>query len=109
MLEPQTSIDFGGGSDQDQPQDRDTHNVVCTSGIHRGTFPVGGMSVGRARLVLRQLITIEDEAVAVINGRIVENEEEQIIGEEVTHVAFVKPSAVKGAGARPPTCTCRVS
>lgn len=73
-----------------------TKNVTCSYGIHRGNFPVAGMKVKDARAVLKKLIKVDDGAAAVINGRIVEDEEE-IISSEVTMLSFVKPSAVKGS------------
>jgi hypothetical protein len=86
--------ELGGGPHEDQPQTADPGNILVTSGIHRGRFPIGGMRVRAARDVLRRLITIEEEAVAVVNGRVVDDDE--VISENVTHVAFVKPSAIKG-------------
>lgn len=73
---------------------REGCNVLVTSGIHRGRFPIGGLTVGDARGVLQRLVNVDEGAVAVINGRAVDDDE--VIGPEVTHVAFVKPSAIKG-------------
>jgi hypothetical protein len=92
--------DAGGSPEQDEPQPIDTANVLVTSGIHRGRFPIGGLPVRQARRVLRQLITIDDEAVAVIGGRVVD--EDEVISDQVTHLAFVKPSAIKGAAGPTP-------
>ena len=92
-LEPE--VGFDAFPEEGQPQPTDSSNVLVTSGIHRGRFPIGGLTVRRAREVLQRLITIDEEAVAVVNGRAVE--EGEIISENVTHVAFVKPSSIKGA------------
>jgi hypothetical protein len=96
LVAPELTPEMGpsDGPDDDQPV-VDTGNVLVTSGIHRGRFPIGGMPVGQARDVLRRLITIEDEAVAVINGRVVDDDE--VIAQNITHIAFVKPSAIKGS------------
>lgn len=93
-LDLPAGLELGDAPDEGRGATHDSRNVLCTSGIHRGSFPIGGMRVRQARDVLRRLITIEDEAVAVINGRVVDEDER--IGKDVTHVAFVKPSAVKG-------------
>jgi hypothetical protein len=87
------SVDLGGTRN---PEDRscDPRNVLVTSGIHRGRFPIGGLRVQQARDVLRRLVTIDDGAVAVINGRAVE--EDELIGPDVTQISFVKPSSIKG-------------
>jgi hypothetical protein len=72
----------------------DSRNVVVTYGIHKGRYPIGGMTVADARRVLERLIRIDPTAVPVINGRPVDPT--QRIGEHVTMLAFVKPSALKG-------------
>ena len=68
--------------------------VIVQHGIHSGNFPVAGLRVREARQTLTNLMNIDPQAVAVINGQIVD--EETIIGEDVTALSFVKPSAVKG-------------
>ncbi|NUQ64547.1 MAG: hypothetical protein HUU20_18940 [Pirellulales bacterium] len=87
------SVQFGGGS-SDASTAVDSRNIVVTSGIHRGRFPIGGLRVREARAVLASLMNIDPSAVAVINGRAVG--EDEIISENITMVAFVKPSAIKG-------------
>ena len=72
----------------------DHRNVTVSHGIHRGRFPVGGMSVAAARRILGPLINIDDEAVAVVNGTPVE--EDTIISEQITMLSFVKPSSIRG-------------
>ena len=72
----------------------DSRNVLVSHGIHTGHFPVGGMTVRDARNVLRRLINIEDEAVAVINGAPVE--EDTIIEQDVSMLSFVKPASIRG-------------
>ena len=79
------------------PASDTSRNVTVSYGIHRGTYPIGGMRIRDARLVLRRLINIDDSAVAVINAAPVD--EEQTIGAAVTMLSFVKPSAMKGARA----------
>ena len=87
-------VDAGGPPQDDVCEPSGDRNPLVSAGIDRGRFPIGGMRVHDARVVLRRLINVDDEAVAVINGRVVD--EDEVIGEDVTHVAFVKPSAVKG-------------
>ena len=70
--------------------------VRVQHGIHGGQFPVAGLRVRDARQTLARLLNIDPQAVAVINGRVVA--EDEVIGDEVTLLSFVKPSAVKGAG-----------
>ncbi len=69
-------------------------NITCSYGIHRGKFPIVGMKVKDARIVLKKLIKVDDKAAAVINGAAVD--EDTVITSEVTMLSFVKPSAVKG-------------
>ena len=52
----------------------DESSVLVSSGIHRGRFPVGGMTVRAARRVLGPMINIDPSAVAVINGQIVDED-----------------------------------
>ncbi len=70
-------------------------NITCSYGIHRGKFPIGGMKVKDARIVLKKLMKVDDAAAAVINGNVVN--EDETISSECTMLSFVKPSAVKGA------------
>jgi hypothetical protein len=72
----------------------DSRNVLVSSGIHRGRFPIGGMSVRQARRVLAPLINIDATAVAVINGRAVD--EETMLDGQIGMLSFVKPSSLKG-------------
>jgi hypothetical protein len=69
-------------------------NVTVTYGIHRGRYPIGGMTVRDARRTLQKLLNIDPSAVAVINGSPVE--ENVQISAGVTMLSFVKPSAMKG-------------
>jgi hypothetical protein len=69
-------------------------SVAVQHGIHRGQFPVGGLRVREARETLHSLMNIDPQAVAVIDGQIVD--EDTVIGQDVTMLSFVKPSAVKG-------------
>ncbi len=68
--------------------------VLVHHGIHSGHFPIAGLTVGDARQTLRGLLNIDPEAVAVINGEVVD--EEDVIAPNTTMLSFVKPSAVKG-------------
>jgi hypothetical protein len=69
-------------------------NVLVTTGIHRGRFPIGGMTIRQARRTLTKLIKIDSQAVPVINGAPVD--ENTVIGSDVTMLSFVKPSSLKG-------------
>jgi hypothetical protein len=69
-------------------------NVAVSCGIHGGRYPVGGMRIRDARQVLSKLINIPADAVPVINGNAVD--EDEIINDEVTMLSFVKPSSLKG-------------
>lgn len=88
---PEGSPAGGGG------EEAGSHNgnVTVTYGIHKGRYPIGGMTVRDARRVLEKLVNIDPTAVAVINGQPVD--ETQRISENVTMLAFVKPSSLKGA------------
>ncbi len=84
-----------GEPDGGEPQPRaDNTNVTVSYGIHHGRYPIGGMTVRDARSALQKLINIDSSAVAVINGAPVD--EDQRISADVTMLAFVKPSAMKG-------------
>jgi hypothetical protein len=88
------AVEHAGPPPATASEPADSRNVTVTTGIHRGRFPIGGMQIRQARNVLRRLVPIDDEAVAVINGRAVSDDE--IIAENVTQISFVKPSAIKG-------------
>ncbi len=76
------------------PVASDGSNVLVSYGIHRGRFPVGGMTISAAREVLQRLINIDESAVAVING--VPVDESETISQDVSMLSFVKPSSLKG-------------
>jgi hypothetical protein len=78
----------------DTPAALPERSVMVHHGIHRGRFPVAGMRVADARQALTRLLNIDPAAVAVINGRTVG--EDEVIGEDVSLLSFVKASAVKG-------------
>ncbi len=84
-----------GGSETEQPSGC-THsaNVSVSCGIHGGRYPIGGMRIKDARQVLAKLMNIPNDAVPVINGNAID--EEQVIGEDVTMLSFVKRSSLKG-------------
>lgn len=69
-------------------------SVVVQHGIHRGHFPVAGLRIRDARQTLTSLMNIDPQAVAVIDGQVVD--EETVISDAVSMLSFVKPSAVKG-------------
>jgi hypothetical protein len=69
-------------------------NVNVSCGIHEGRYPIGGMRIRDARSVLAKLMNVPDDAVAVINGSAVD--EDEIINDEVSMLSFVKPSSLKG-------------
>ncbi len=85
---------FPGDAASESRAEEDHRNVVVSHGIHRGRFPVGGMSVADARRLLGPLINIDSEAVAVIDGSPVADE--TMINANVTMVSFVKPSSIRG-------------
>ncbi len=81
--------------DKNEPEHQiDSTSVSVSYGIHHGRYPIGGMSVGDARRTLQRLINIDPDALAIINGSPVD--EEHQITEDVSMLAFVKPSAMKG-------------
>src|SRR5262245_34657 len=82
-----------GNPGKDQPATRaDNANVTVSYGVHHGSYPIGGMTVGEARRRLGPLINIDPTAVAVIAGLPVPDEQRI---EGVSMLAFVKPSAMK--------------
>ena len=97
---PQHVTSHGPGGDDGQgPAPSGPHGAVeravfCQHSIHDGHFPVAGLTVAEARRTLGPLLHIHPEAAAVINGQIVD--EDDVIGENVEMLSFVKPSAVKG-------------
>jgi hypothetical protein len=95
-LDEQTKV---SSSDQDAGEESVTGcsnpaNVAVSCGIHGGRYPIGGMRIRDARQVLSKLINIPSEAVPVINGTAVD--EDETITEQVTMLSFVKPSSLKG-------------
>ena len=90
-LQQITMLDEGAA---DQAPSEDRRNIVVSHGIHRGRFPIGGMSVAAARRILAPLINIDAEAIAVINGTPVT--EDTIVNDQVTMLSFVKPSSIRG-------------
>ena len=81
--------DLGGSPAAPDPQ-----NILVSSGIHRGRFPVGGMTVREARQVLAPMMNIDPDAMAVINGRPVD--EDMVLNGTLGMLSFVKPSSLKG-------------
>ena len=89
------SVQTAGGDASAESPRVDTRNVLVTHGIHRGRFPIGGMRIREARETLSRLINISQDAVPVINGAPVD-EDTLIDDRQVSMLAFVKPSALKG-------------
>src|SRR5439155_26477026 len=83
-----------GGNGTPQNPTTGERAVLVSHGIHRGHFPITGMRVSEARRTLARLLNLDPAAVAVINGQVVA--EDTTIGEDVSLLSFVKPSAVKG-------------
>jgi hypothetical protein len=95
VLRPSTSPLEAAASPFGAPPSSDNgSSVLVSSGIHRGRFPVAGMSVGAARRVLAPLINIDPAAVAVINGQIVDDD--TVLEGDLGMLSFVKPSSLKG-------------
>lgn len=92
-LELENAVELGTPDDTPEPR-QDSRNVTVTYGIHKGRYPIGGLRIREARQVLNGMIHIDESAIPVINGRPVDPE--QRIDENVTMLAFVKPSAMKG-------------
>lgn len=88
-------ISDAGAADDAPPQDSCPQgSVFCRHGIHNGWFPIQGMRMGDARQVLNTLLNVDPEAVAVINGNIVDDD--YVIGEDIEMINFVKKSSIKG-------------
>ena len=77
--------------------ERQSGSIVVHHGIHSGTFPVAGMTVAQARRTLAPLINIDPDAVAVINGYVVEDESSRVITGRDQLLSYVKRSSVRGA------------
>jgi hypothetical protein len=90
-IEPAT---LGNPGDNDSQPPADSANVTVSYGVHHGRYPISGMTVGEARQTLARLINIDPTAIAVIGGSPVP--EEMRIDADVSMLAFVKPSAMKG-------------
>lgn len=95
-VEPETLAHetITGGGDTLDSNGCPQGSVFCRHGIHSGWFPIVGMRLGDARPILNQLLNIDPEAVAVINGQIIGDD--HIIGEDVELLNFVKKSSIKG-------------
>lgn len=77
-----------------EPRPAVERSVLVQHGIHTGHFPIAGLRVREVRETLGPLLNIDPQAVAVVNGQLVD--EETVIGDDVALLSFVKPSAVKG-------------
>ncbi|MFQ5654497.1 MAG: hypothetical protein ACE5GW_07180, partial [Planctomycetota bacterium] len=75
--------------------------IKAQNSIAEGRYPLAGLSVAQARRVLDTTLGgIDPEAVAVIAGEVVEDEDAYIIRESVELVNFVKRASAKGTGRR---------
>lgn len=80
-----------GSSDPDEePRPR----ILCRYGIHCGWFPIGGMRLEDARLLLDPLLEIDPKAKAVIAGTIVGDD--FVITGNVELLSFVKHASIMG-------------
>jgi len=89
----------GGAPDADSaanPQVSDGQGLLVHHGIHSGTFRVGGLTVTQARRLFERQMNISPDAVAVIAGEIVENEDERVLQDTDNMLSFVQRSSVKG-------------
>jgi hypothetical protein len=101
---PQTPVVAGGETTSAAPPVATVErSVYCSHGIHNGHFPVAGLTVAEARRTLSHLLNIDPEAVAVIAGLIVADEN-QIISVDTAMLSFVKKSSVKGSGGGDHAC-----
>jgi hypothetical protein len=75
-------------------------SIEVRYGIHSGAFPVAGMTVAESRRTLAGLLNIDPEAIAVLNGRPVRDEETRVITEAEQILSFVKRSSIRGASGR---------
>ncbi len=69
-------------------------SVLVSSGIHRGHYPIAGLTVRAARRLLASHLNIDPAAVAVINGQTVDDD--TVLNTEQGMLSFVKPSSLKG-------------
>ena len=93
QLQPQL---VAGGPPADEPEVAVTAGHVRVNyAVHTGSYPIGGMRLRDARQVLARIMNIDESAVAVVNGAVVD--EDEVIGDDVRVLHFVKPSSVKGA------------
>jgi hypothetical protein len=79
-----------GGTGSESP----AASVLVSSGIHRGHYPIAGLTVRAARRLLASHLSIDPAAVAVINGQIVDDD--TVLNAEQGLLSFVKPSSLKG-------------
>ena len=85
------------GDPPDAPSGDPRGTIAVHHGIHIARYPIAGMTVAAARRVLAPLMNIDPEAIAVIRGEIVEDEEGTTLSGDEETLGFVKRSSVKGA------------
>jgi hypothetical protein len=68
--------------------------VFCRCELHAGWFPVAGLRLSEARLMLAPHLGIDAQAKAVIDGRVAD--EDAIIGRDVKSLTFVRISSQMG-------------
>lgn len=74
--------------------DADWGHILCQYGIFSGRYPIAGMRVADVREALTPFFNLDPTAVAVINQRVLS--EDDIIGDGVERLVFLKKSALMG-------------
>lgn len=87
----------GTAQESANPQENDGQGLLVHHGIHEGTYRVAGLSVAQARRLFSRPMNIPSDAVAVIAGEIIENEDERVLQDTDNMLSFVQRSSVKGA------------
>ena len=75
------------------PSPADQGQITVISGANLQTFPLAGMAVGHARLLLGQLMVIHPDAPTLVNGQTVDAEHELQSGDTLE---FVHHAGEKG-------------
>ena len=78
------------------PQESDRQGLVVHHGIHSGNYRVAGLTVGQARRMFGRPMNISPDAVAVIAGEIVEDEDARVLQDTDHMLSFVQRSSIKG-------------
>jgi len=75
--------------------DRDWAQITVISGAHLQSFPLAGMAVAHARVLIEQLMSLHPDAPTLVNGRPVEGGYELQAGDTLE---FVHHAGEKGHG-----------